>query len=249
MSAATATTITTASEPLPTPRTIVDAFDATAKANAQRAATEERLAVVTDYSFPELLPRASLVTVLGGVMAFVTFAIAAPLTLHTALTRIHHTTLQLTGFSLFALIVLNLGLGYGASQAHEWLHATTCRLMGGNPTLARVGQYQFAWSATEQGFTRKSYAAVLLAPLVVVTLLWVILLLALPNVAAFLIGALVVNMALTSADLWTLVVALRQPEQAVIFADRHPGFVAYAIAAPKLTTKKTVTVPKKKPAR
>lgn len=256
MSAATAPTATTATtvEPLPPPRTIINSFSATERAANQRAATEGRLDPLTDYPFAELMPRTSLIGVLGGVLGFLTFMVAVPLTVHTYLGRLHQPTFQLAGFTLFMLIVLNLGLGYGASLAHEWLHATTCRLMGGNPQMVPAGQYRFVWSAKGQGFTRASYAVVLLAPLVILTALWAILLITLPNVAAYLIVALVINMAMSGADLWTAIIALRQPPKAAVFADRHPGFVAYAIAPPKaapkpVTKKPTTPIQKKKPGR
>lgn len=254
MSAATtSTTAVPAVAPIERPSTVIDAFDATQRAASQRAAAEGRLEEVTDYPFAELMPRSSLVSVLGGALAFLTFMLAVPWTVSTYLARVHHATFQLTGFTFFLLIAVNVLSGYGVTLAHEWLHATTCRLMGGNPTMAQPEQYRFVWSAKGQGFTRRSYAVVLVAPFVSVTVLWLIVLAAFPNVAALLIAALTVNMMLSVADLWPLVVALRQPPQATIFADRHPGFVAYAITAPKvapkMATKKTVTVPNKKQGR
>ena len=251
MSAATTSTIAVpAIAPIERPTTIIDAFDAAQRETSQRAAAEGRLEEAVDYPFAELMPRTSLVTVLGGALGFLTFMLAVPWTVSTYLARVHQATFQLAGYTFFLLVVVNLFAGYGVSLAHEWLHAITCRRLGGTPTIVPVGQYRFVWSANGQGFTRRSIAMVLLAPFVSITVLWLILLAAFPDIAAFFIAALTINMVLSVADLWPLVVALRQPATAVIFADRHPGFVAYAITAakvaPKTAIKKTVTVPKKK---
>jgi hypothetical protein len=236
-----------ASAPTDAPRvqTVIDAFDAAQRANAQRAAAEGRLEPVTDYTFAELLPRASLVSVAGGVMGFVTFLVAVPLVVTNYLARTHQAQFQLQGFALAALIVVNLVLGYGMLFAHEGLHAALCRLLGGTPTLTPTADMpaRVVWSAGAQGFSRASYVTVLLGPLVIVAVLWLIILAALPALAAFLVVPVTVNAVMAGADLWSVVAALRQPASAVVFQDHHPGFVAYAIAAPKPAPPKPLTRP------
>lgn len=233
----------------PPVQTVIDAFDAAQRTTAQRAAAEGRLAPVTAYTFAELLPRASLVNVVGGVIGFFTFLIAVPLVVTNVLARTHQAQFQLQGFAFAALILVNLALGYAMLFAHEGLHAAVCRLLGGTPTLLPASApTRVVWSAGAQGFSRASYAAVLLAPLVIVAVLWLIILAALPAVAAFLVVPAAVNAIMAGADLWSLVVALRQPATAVVFQDQHPGFIAYAIAAPQPAPKKPITRPAGTPA-
>lgn len=234
---------------VPRIQTVIDAFDTAQRTAAQRAAAEDRLTPVTAYTFAELLPRASLVNVVGGVIGFFTFLTAVPLVVTNVLARTHQAHFQLQGFAFGALILVNLGLGYAMLFAHEALHAAVCRLLGGTPTLLPASApTRVVWSAGAQGFSRASYAAVLLAPLVIVAALWLIILAALPPVAAFLVVPAAVNAVMAGADLWSLVVALRQPTTAVVFQDQHPGFIAYAIAAPKPAPKKPITRPVRMPA-
>ncbi len=225
------------------PGTVIDVFDASRRASAQRAAEERRLEPAAVYTFEEeQQPRASLVGVVGGIIGFITFLCAIWLASSTYLARIHHGDFQLAGFGLFALVALNLALGYGMTIAHEWLHALACRVLGGKPALVPSAPNRVAWSAQGQGFSRASYVTVLLAPLVIVAALWLIILAIAPALAAYLIVAVTINAAMSGADLWSLVIALRQPAQAAVFVDRHPGFIAYAITAPR-PVKKTVTRP------
>ncbi len=233
--AAIATPTTTAPQ---RPRTVVDA-DATRRATSQRAAAEGRLELVTDASITEDSLAGSLVGVSGGIIAVATLLVAVPLTAWAFQARSHHTTWQLTGITLPALIAVNLLLGYGATIAHEWLHAAACRAQGGNAFLVPAAPYRFTWTAPNQGFSRASYALVLVAPLLAFAVVWLVMLALSPVVAAFLVAPVAINAALAGADLWTLVVARRQPERAALFVDRHPGFATYAITTTK-PIKKTV---------
>jgi hypothetical protein len=217
--------------PLPAPHAIIDAIAAPNRAALQRAATEGRLETATEYTFPELAPRASWVGVIGGAIGFFTFLTAVPMVVTNYLARTHSATLQMQGFTLFAIVAVNLALGFGMLVGHEWLHATVARALGANPTLAPGTGERLQWRASTQGFGRASYAAVLLGPLVICAVLWLILWALAPIVAAFLIVAATVNAAMSGADLWTLLVALRQPADEVAFVDQHPGFVAYRITA------------------
>ncbi|MBA3825295.1 MAG: DUF3267 domain-containing protein [Ktedonobacterales bacterium] len=241
----TSATPTTATIAAPTtsapqrPRTVVDSL-ATRRAASQRAATEGRLELLTDATITEDSTTGSLVGVAGGIMGFVTFAVAVPLTAWAYLARLHHGTWQLEGVTLPALIAVNLLLGYGASVAHEWLHALACRTQGGNAFLVPAASYRFAWTAPNQGFSRSSYAVVLLAPLVVVAAVWLIVLAISPAIASYLIVPAVVNAALAGADLWTFFAMRRQPARADLFIDRHPGFAAYAITITKPVRKTVV---------
>ena len=231
----TAITAPTTSAPQ-RPRTVVDS-NATRRATNQRAATEGRLELLTDATIQEDSMAGSFAGVTGGAIGFVTFIITVPLTGWTYLARLHHGTWQLAGVTLPALIMVNLLLGYGATVAHEWLHAAACRVQGGNAFLVPTLAYRYAWTAPGQGFNRASYMRVLLAPLVVCALVWLVVLAISPAIAAYLIAPVVVNAALSGADLWTLVLLIRQPERATIFVDRHPGFAAYAITTTKVAHK------------
>jgi hypothetical protein len=240
----TPTTPITATSAAPTtsapqrPRMVVDTAVAR-RAASQRAATEGRLELLSDATITEDSTDGSLIGVTGGIIGFVTFAIAVPLTAWAYLARLHHGTWQLAGVTLPALIAVNLLLGYGATVAHEWLHAAACRVMGGNAFLVPTAPYRFAWTAPQQGFSRASYGMVLFAPLVVMSVVWVLVFAISPAVAAYLIVPAVVNAALAGADIWTLFAMRRQPERADIFVDRHPGFASYAITSTKPVRKTT----------
>jgi hypothetical protein len=232
-------------EPLPAPTAIIDAIAAPHRAALQSAATEGRLEAATAYTFPELEPRASWVGVIGGVIGFFTFLTAVPMTVTNYLARTHSDTLQMQGFVLFALVVVNLALGFGMQVGHEWLHAQVARALGAKPELAPGAGQRLQWRASAQGFGRASYAAVLLGPLVIGAVLWLILWALAPIVAAFLIVAATVNAAMAGADLWTFLIALSQPAEEVAFVDQHPGFLAYRIAAaPAAKPAATSTAPK-----
>src|SRR5579875_1173280 len=73
------------------PGTVIDVFDASRRASAQRAAEERRLEPAAVYTFEEeQQPRASLVGVVGGIIGFITFLCAIWLASSTYLARIHH---------------------------------------------------------------------------------------------------------------------------------------------------------------
>jgi hypothetical protein len=239
----TATTVP-ATTVLQRPRAVIER-DPARRAASSRAAAEGRIELLTDAAIPEDSTAGSLVGVTGGIVGFITFMLAVPLTVWAFATRTHHGTWQLSGGALPALILVNLLLGYGATVAHEWLHAAACRAQGGNAFIVPTTPYRYAWTAPNQGFSRGSYALVLLAPLVVFAVVWLALLAINPLFAAYTIVPAAVNAGLAGSDLWTLLATRRQPARAAIFVDRHPGFAAYAITTTKPVRKATAKKPAK----
>jgi hypothetical protein len=243
----TATTTPAQVDPLARPRAAIGALDADA-AGLQRAATEGRLEVAASYSTEEPTSRASLIHVTSGVLAFVTTFIAVPLVIAIDLSRTHANSVQIANSAVFWIILVNVAAGFATVIAHEALHALACRLLGGRPVLTQTTPLTVAWSAPGAAFGRRSYVVVTLAPLVIVLVIWIVLLVALPAVAGFLLAVLVVNMAASGADLWIALAALQQPANAALFADTNAGFVAYAVTAVKATRRKA-TAPVARAAR
>lgn len=241
MNAATSLSTSTTIDPLLRPRTVID-HDATRRAASQRAASEGRLEPLTAYA-TNLPDRASFIAITGGMLGFIAFMLAVPLTVNTYLARTHAGTLQVQGWFLAFLILGNIGIAYLATLGHEGLHALACRLLGGQPHLAQAGQYGVAWSAPAQGFSRNSYLIVASSPFVVGTAIFAIVLAAAPQLAAFLIAALVANAFLSAADLWVARAVAQTSDKAALFVDTHTGFVTYAITANKQMKKKTNTAP------
>jgi hypothetical protein len=234
-------------DPLTRPRSVIVGFGEARDAALQRAASEGRLEAQAEYAVDEYAPRSSYIGVVRGVMGFFTFLAAASLVISVASRhQMGDSYLQLTGFTPGVLILVNLALGYGMIIGHEWLHAEACRILDGKATLAPpsnpVQEQPLIWSARMQGFTRRGYLIVLLAPFVVVLVVWVVFLIVFAPVAAFTIVPATVNAAMSGADLWIARAALRYPANA-IFADRHPGFTTYTIVEAKAGRKRTTTRP------
>ncbi len=243
MSATTTTTTAGRLDPLTRPRLVVGKLDASVAGPLQQAASDGRLDIAGEYSTETPTERASFINITSGVLGFVTTILAVPLALVTYLSRAHAGNVQISGGAVFALIIVNIAAGFGAVVAHEALHALACRLLGGAPALTQTTPLTIAWSAPTAAFARRSYLAVTLAPFVVVLVAWLVILVAVPAASAFVLAALIVNMAASGADLWIARAVTRQPPGAVLFADTNTGFVAYAVTATRPARKKTPTTP------
>src|SRR5579884_1959351 len=230
-------------DPLLRPRTVVDPFDAERREKCQRAAGEGRLEPVGVYSVAGPSNIASLMNVLSGFLGFITFIITVPLTVTGYLGHQHTTGFAINGGMVMAIILANLAIGYVTAITHQGFHVIACKLIGGSAGAAQVEPYRFKWSAPSQAFSRNAYITVLITPLIAFTLLWVIIWLISPGVAAYLIIALVVNVVASGEDLWLIAVLLRQPDSAEVFLDIFSGFVAYAVTATKPARKKPSTTP------
>jgi|GEM_PF-2686074 len=237
----TSTTAVAHTVPSVPPATALDPFDATAHARSQRAATEGRLEQLGEYTIAGPSIRLSLINIVSGLLGFISFIVAVPLTVANVLAKGHHTSFELTGGTLGALIVLNLLGGYLSSIAHQGLHVLLCRFMRGNATLTEVDQYIYRWRAVGQAFSRRAYLVVLLVPFVAVTVLWLLIMVIAPVVAAFLIVPLVVNSVASGADLWLAWAVRQQPVAAALYLDTQHGFVTYRIVEPKSSQKKVTT--------
>jgi hypothetical protein len=238
-----ASTVASAVDPLLRPRIVVDPFDAEQREKRQRAASEGRLEPVGVYSVAAPSNTASYMNVLSGILGFITFIIAMPLTVTGYIGHRHSTEFAINGIMVTLFILANLAIGYITAITHQGFHIIACKLMGGTAGAAQVEPYRFKWSAPSQAFSRNAYIAILIAPLIAFTLLWVIVWIIAPGVAAFLIVALVVNVVASGEDLWLIATLLRQPDTAEVFVDTLSGYVAYAVTATKPARKKPTTTP------
>lgn len=216
------------------PRIVYDALNGKNQMKYQQAALEGRLSQVAEYSFAAPSDRASFASIAGGAMAFIICIIAISFTTTLYLSRHHQSLFELSGGILGIFIVSNLVLGYAMISGHQLLHAAVHRLMGGTPVITQTEQYTLLWSAPAQGFSRQSYLAVLLGSPVIGLVLWCILALLAPNIAALFIVPVVVNMALSGNDIWLSVMASREHAESVVFTPVSDGYIAYTVTAAKV---------------
>lgn len=236
-------------DPLLRPRQVIARLDDAGSAEAQRAAAEGRLEPTTVYSTEEPTTRASLTQSFSGALGFVTGLIALPVALLNTTARAHGGFIQAEGGVFGLMLLCNVLAGFGAVAAHDALHAAAVRLLGGEAALVTTTTpLTYAWSAPAQGFRRRSLVFALLFPLVVLTALWLIALVAVPVVALFTIAGVVASSATAGMDLWVARAVLREPERAAVFVARPDGYIAYAVTASKVARKK-ITPTKGSPAK
>lgn len=127
---------------------------------------------------------------------------------------------------VLGLIAGNL-LAYAAIlPLHEGVHALIILLLGGRPTFGLKLPLAAYCTAPGQLFTRNGYAAVALAPLILLSLAGIVLIWLAPNVAAYTLFGLAGNVSGAVGDLAAARRALALPPDALI-ADTATGFIAY----------------------
>ncbi|HEU5230625.1 MAG TPA: DUF3267 domain-containing protein [Ktedonobacteraceae bacterium] len=99
---------------------------------------------------------------------------------------------------------------------HELIHALAFLLWGGTPHFGAKLPLALYCGARDQLFRRNQYLVVGLAPLVVITLAGVVLTLAAPVLASYLLFAQIGNISGAAGDLWTVLRLLRQPAGTVV---------------------------------
>lgn len=240
-----AATTTVASPAIP-PHHVNVMLDNGDSASLSSAAGEGRLEFVSSYAAYADPTRAALIQVTSGVLGFIAFFIAVPLVISTYLSRSHSATLHLQNATLLAFILANVVFAFAAISLHGAIHALAARALGGQPVIVAGTDYLVSWDAPDQGFARRTYLAVRLAPLVGISVLWLLLLLLVPAVAGYTLAGFVTNAIMGCADIWAVRAVMQQGANAVIFANTTDGFTSYAIAAAKPVRRK-VTRPTQQP--
>ena len=131
---------------------------------------------------------------------------------------------------VIGLIVGNLVAYAAILPLHEGVHALVILLLGGRPTFGLKLPLAAYCTAPGQLFTRDGYAAVALAPLVLLSLAGIVLIWLAPNVAAYTLFGLAGNVSGAVGDLAAARRTLALPPDALI-ADTATGFSAYAVEA------------------
>ena len=111
---------------------------------------------------------------------------------------------------------------------HEGAHALVFALLGGRPTFGARLPLALYCGAPNQLFTRTSYLAVGLAPLVLISLAGIALIVLAPTVAPYLQLGLIGNFSGAAGDLWAARILLRQPPTALV-QDTATGFEVYEL--------------------
>lgn len=127
---------------------------------------------------------------------------------------------------VIGLIVGNLVAYAAILPLHEGVHALIILLLGGRPTFGLKLPLAAYCTAPGQLFTRDGYAAVALAPLILLSLAGIVLIWLAPNVAAYTLFGLAGNVSGAVGDLAAARRTLGLPPDALI-ADTATGFVAY----------------------
>lgn len=131
---------------------------------------------------------------------------------------------------LFLLIVANL-IAYSLMlPLHEALHAAMILLLGGHPRFGLRLPLAAYCTAPGQIFTRSGYMAVLLSPLVALTVIGVVITIGWPQWATWLWFAFAGNISGAVGDL-AVAAEVRQLPRGTLIADTEAGYVAYTINA------------------
>lgn len=167
------------------------------------------------------LARVSLVLLLGSAAVFLGLQTIARTVRHVPL-------LPGSGSPLLAIgLIAGNVLAYAAIlPLHEGVHAMIILVLGGRPTFGLKLPLAAYCTAPDQLFTREGYAAVALAPLILISLAGVALIWLAPNAAAYVLFGLAGNVSGAVGDLAAARRTLALPHDALI-ADTATGFIAY----------------------
>ncbi len=194
---------------------------------AQQAINEGRVErlLAWDALGPEqiqVLARISFYLLLGGMALFLGLNLLA-----------YRLEAGKTGVALsWGLVLLVIGaniLAYLVVMAlHEGVHWLVFALLGGRPVFGAKLPFALYCTAPNQVFTRNTYLAVGLAPLVVISLAGSVLIFLAPTLAPYGQLALIGNFSGAAGDLWAARILLRQPPTTLV-QDTTSGFEVYAL--------------------
>ena len=125
---------------------------------------------------------------------------------------------------------------------HEFIHGVAISMYGGKPRYGTgVAHYllPYLYTTTETVFRRNQFIAILIAPLILISVLGVISMIVFPAIAHWFIIPLTMNAAGAIGDLWMTASIVRYPEH-ILLADDQSGLTIYG----KSTDKVVNTSPK-----
>lgn len=167
------------------------------------------------------LARVGLILLLGSGAVFLGLQTVARTVRHVPLLPGSGSPLVVIG-----LIAGNLLAYVAILPLHEGVHALIIVLLGGRPTFGLKLPFAAYCTAPNQLFTRNGYAAVALAPLILISLAGIALIWLAPNIAAYTLFGLAGNASGAVGDLAAARRILALPRDALI-ADTASGFIAY----------------------
>jgi len=119
---------------------------------------------------------------------------------------------------------------------HEFIHGIAISMYGGKPRYGSgVAHYILPYLYTTTGtiFCRNQFIAILIAPLIVISVLGVISMIVFPAIAHWFIIPLAMNAAGAIGDLWMTFALLRHPEH-ILLADDRTGTTIYGKSTDKV---------------
>jgi len=125
---------------------------------------------------------------------------------------------------------------------HEFIHGVAISMYGGKPRYGTgVAHYilPYLYTTTETIFRRNQFIAILMAPLILISVLGVVSMIVFPAIAHWFIIPLTMNAAGAIGDLWMTASIVRYPKHTLL-ADDHSGLTIYG----KSTDKVVNTSPK-----
>lgn len=167
------------------------------------------------------LAQVGLILLLGSAAVFLGLQTVARTLRHVPLLPGSGSPLLVVG-----LVAGNLLAYVAILPLHEAVHALIILLLGGRPTFGLKLPLAAYCTAPNQLFTRAGYAAVALAPLILISLAGIVLIGLAPNVAAYTLFGLAGNVSGAVGDLAAARRTLALPPDALI-ADTATGFIAY----------------------
>jgi hypothetical protein len=119
---------------------------------------------------------------------------------------------------------------------HEFIHGVAISMYGGKPRYgAGVAHYILPYLYTTTGtiFRRNQFIAILIAPLILISVLGVISMIVFPAIAHWFIIPLTMNAAGAIGDLWMTVSIVRYPKH-ILLADDNSGLTIYGKSTDKV---------------
>lgn len=111
---------------------------------------------------------------------------------------------------------------------HEAIHGLAFLLWGGKPYFGTKLPFALYCGAKQQLFRRNQYLVVGLAPLVVITLAAIVLTLAAPGLASYVLFGTVGNFSGAAGDVWVAQRLWKQPSH-ILVEDTQDGYTAWEI--------------------
>lgn len=125
-------------------------------------------------------------------------------------------------------LILNILAYIVILPVHEAIHGLAFLLWGGKPYFGAKLPFALYCGAKQQLYRRNQYLVVGLAPLVVITLAAVVLTLAAPGLASYILFGTVGNFSGAAGDVWVARRLWKQPPH-ILVEDTQSGYTAWKI--------------------